>query len=348
MAVRGLKILACICLMSLPGSVWAVRISQIWANSTALQVHWRPGGGRFCLCHATAEHFQQGLSSFDCIPYHRESRCDMSDFGNCSGTTPGGLRCSAQNASAGPSVLSGLRPGITYAFCAIDGNPLAVSGFDDHALCTRTWTMDSELNFRASVYSNFMVGLKWRMGNETEQLLNVRLCSSADGCEFACKDNLIDVRREKFVAWADLTTQKLRMQVRRTDGALLYENVFDSRKETPNRPCSMTASALGTSTVRVSWELDGAADGFVVSHCWFRLCHSRVYPEPKLRHVYVNGLLCWSRYRFSVATFRTINRTGVALSEPIHAEVDTGGGETRFEHEQPERHTTFEIKITGS
>ncbi|CAN7944808.1 unnamed protein product, partial [Ixodes hexagonus] len=189
--------------------------------------------------------------------------------------------------------------------------------------------VSAELNFRASVYSSFMVGLEWRMGNETEQLLNVRLCSSADGCDFSCKDNLVDVHREKFVAWTDLARQKLRLQVRRTDGAMLYENVFESRKETPDRPCSLTASALGSSTVRLSWLLDGAVDGFVVTRCWYRLCRSNVHPEPQLRQVYVEGLLRWTRYRFSVAAFRTVNRTGVALGEPSHADVSTGGGETK-------------------
>ncbi|KAH6926713.1 hypothetical protein HPB50_021232 [Hyalomma asiaticum] len=194
-------------------------------------------GNRFCLCHATAQQFQKGLSFFDCIPYQRESRCDLSDFDNCTAPAGSGLQCSRQLASQ-PSVVTGLYPGVTYAFCAIDENPLSVSGYDSFALCTRTWTLDSvhgrslsfrnqaglfviierrasggaELRFRASAYSSFMVGLEWRLGNETEQLLNVRLCSSSDGCHRACRDNLLDLRREKFVAWTDLTKQRLSLQ----------------------------------------------------------------------------------------------------------------------------------------
>lgn len=76
-----------------------------------------------------------------------------------------------------------------------------------------------------------MVGLEWTIGNETEQLLNVRMCSSADGCNSLCKDNLIDVRQEKFVAWADLTRQRLRLEARRTDGVLLYNTSFDTHKK---------------------------------------------------------------------------------------------------------------------
>ncbi|KAH8028257.1 hypothetical protein HPB51_014212 [Rhipicephalus microplus] len=205
----------------------------------------------------------------------------------------------------------------------------------------------AELRFRASAYSSFMVGLEWRLGNETEQLLNVRLCSSTDGCHRACRDNLLDLRREKFVAWTDLTRQRLSLQVRRTDGVLLYETAFDALKQTqrlklsvarlntrvhaaPDRPCQLRASPLGPSSVRVSWTLEGGnADGFVVTHCWFRLCHTKVYPQPSLRHVYINGLMQWSRYRFTVTAFRTVNKTGIAVGEPSHAEVFTEGGEAR-------------------
>ncbi|XP_075556282.1 uncharacterized protein LOC142588432 isoform X2 [Dermacentor variabilis] len=321
------RIVVYVCLVSLHGLLSrAARISQIWANTTSFKIDWMPeSGNRFCLCHATAQQFQKGLSFFDCIPYQRESRCDLSDFGNCTAPAGSALRCSRQLASR-PSVVTGLSPGVTYAFCAIDENPLSTSGYDSFALCTRTWTLDSELRFRASAYSSFMVGLEWRLGNETEQLLNVRLCSSADGCQRACRDNLLDLRREKFVAWTDLTRQRLSLQVRRTDGVLLYETGFDALKQTPDRPCQLRASSLGPSSVRVSWTLEGGnADGFVVSHCWFRLCHTKVYPQPSLRHVYINGLLQWSRYRFTVTAFRTVNKTGIAMGEPSHAEVFTDG-----------------------
>lgn len=286
---------------------------------------WRPDGGGFCLCHSTAEHFQRGLSFFDCIPYHREARCDISNFSNCTGAMPEGLHCSRQHANSS-SLLHGLQPGITYAFCAIDENPLAASGYDSHALCTRIWTMDSELHFRAAAYSSFMVGLEWTIGNETEQLLNVRMCSSADGCNSLCKDNLIDVRQEKFVAWADLTRQRLRLEARRTDGVLLYNTSFDTHKKTPDRPCKLTASSLGPTSIYVSWILDGAADGFVVTHCWYDACRSTAYPQPTLRHVYVNGLRQWRKYHVTVASFRTVNHTGIIMSEPSHTEVSTPGG----------------------
>ncbi|KAH8028256.1 hypothetical protein HPB51_014211 [Rhipicephalus microplus] len=216
------------------------RLPVVKGHQREIKIDWLPdSGNRFCLCHATAKQFQKGLSFFDCIPYQRESRCDLSDFGNCTAPEGSGLRCSRQLASQ-PSVVTGLNAGVTYAFCAIDENPLSASGYDGFALCTRTWTLDSvsfivddtaELRFRASAYSSFMVGLEWRLGNETEQLLNVRLCSSTDGCHRACRDNLLDLRREKFVAWTDLTRQRLSLQVRRTDGVLLYETAFDALKQ---------------------------------------------------------------------------------------------------------------------
>ncbi|XP_077524258.1 uncharacterized protein LOC144135475 [Amblyomma americanum] len=328
MRSRGSRILLYACLVALHGRLsCAVRVSQIWANTTSFKIDWQPdSGNRFCLCHATAEQFQKGLSFFDCIPYQRESRCDLSDFDNCTVSNGTGLSCS-RHTVAQPSLVPGLRPGVTYAFCAVDENPLSVTGYDSFALCTRTWTLDSELRFRSSAYSSFMVGLEWRLGNETEQLLNVRLCSSADGCSQECRDNLLDLQREKFVAWTDLTQQRLRLQVRRTDGVLLYETAFNSLKQTPDRPCRLRASALGPSSVRVSWLLEdeGNADGFVVTHCWFRLCHTKVYPQPSLRHVYVNGLMQWSWYRFTVTAFRTVNRTGIAMGAPSHVEVFTEG-----------------------
>lgn len=327
MTAQSLRIVIYACLAALQVRLsLAVRVSQIWANTTSFKIDWQPdSGNRFCLCHATAEHFQKGISFFECIPYGRETRCDLSDFGNCTAPANSGLRCSRELA-ARPSYVTDLRPGVTYAFCAVDENPLSTSGYDSFALCTRSWTLDSELRFRASAYSAFMVGLEWRLGNETEQLLNVRLCTSSDGCQTSCRDNLLDLRREKFVAWTDLNRQRLKLQVRRTDGVLLYETNFDAQKQTPDRPCQLRASALSPSTVRVSWVLeDGQADGFVVGYCWFRLCHTKVYPQPSLRHVYINGLFQWSKYHFTVTAFRTVNRTGIAMGAPSHAEVVTGG-----------------------
>ncbi|XP_064485576.1 uncharacterized protein LOC135398071 [Ornithodoros turicata] len=318
-----LKIFAWVYLVSMAYQhqrVYAVRVAKMWANTSALTVSWKsvPGGG-FCLCYATAEHFQRGLSFFDCIPYHRESRCDLARFTNC--TQSEGASCAPQTVAT--STMTGLRPGTTYAFCTIDSNPATKTGYDKHALCTRTWTLDAELHFRTRVYSHYMVGLEWTVGNETENLFNVRLCVSRDGCQYMCKDNLVEVRREKFVDWVDLSKERVRLQVRRTDGVILFERKFNSKKGVPDRPCDVTALTMGPSTIRVSWVLEDQVDGFLVRRCCWFWCKSKVHLEPRLRYVFLDGLTPWTHCTIAVQSFRAVNNTKLAMSDPGEAEAMT-------------------------